>query len=243
MYKGYKWYRIVRLRKSSTVDPHLPKTWLFNKSNLNQALDRFSSLIIKPSHGSGGYGILQVKRLRDGRYAVYKNARKQIVKGRTSLYAKLRTWKSDRPYIIQQRIHLAAIHGRPLDIRVMVQRTQGEWRVTGKLAKVAGKGYFVTNLARSKGYVLPIQTALTRSTANQQSVDAISSSLDLVALRAAEQLTKTNNHLKILGIDMGVDPSGKVWIIETNYAPMISLFRHLKDRSMYRRILRYKKSP
>ncbi|WP_338130665.1 YheC/YheD family protein [Cohnella ginsengisoli] len=40
-----------------------------------------------------------------------------------------------------------------------------------------------------------------------------------------------------IGIDYGIDRSGKVWLIEVNFDyPSHTLFAKLKDRSAYRRI-------
>jgi len=43
----------------------------------------------------------------------------------------------------------------------------------------------------------------------------------------------------IVGFDMGVDKSGNVWMIEANPKPALSLFKRLKDPSMYRQIVSY----
>ena len=46
----------------------------------------------------------------------------------------------------------------------MVQRhPNSEWQVTGMLAKVAGKGFIVTNIRRSGGKVVTVENALEHS--------------------------------------------------------------------------------
>jgi len=44
----------------------------------------------------------------------------------------------------------------------------------------------------------------------------------------------------LLGLDIGIDTSGKPWIIEANFTPAKSLFLKLKEKSMYHRIMSYK---
>ncbi len=39
-----------------------------------------------------------------------------------------------------------------------------------------------------------------------------------------------------IGIDVGVDAEGKLWMIEANTGPGWTLFEKLEDRSMYNRI-------
>jgi D-alanine-D-alanine ligase-like ATP-grasp enzyme len=40
---------------------------------------------------------------------------------------------------------------------------------------------------------------------------------------------------------MGLDQNGHIWIIEANRSPMMSHFRKIKDKTMYHRIVEYKK--
>jgi len=50
---------------------------------------------------------------------------------------------------------------------------------------------------------------------------------------------KSCRKLRIVGFDIGVDRGGKPWIIEANFRPSKKLFKRLKDKTMYRRIMRY----
>ncbi|MEX2104874.1 MAG: YheC/YheD family protein, partial [Bacilli bacterium] len=146
------------------------------------------------------------------------------------------------PHIVQQYIALAEVGGRPIDIRVMVQRMKSRpWNITGSLAKVAGAKHIVTNVARSKGYVLPTRTALKKTFGNDKKVEKIVSSLNQTSMIAAKQLGKSYSTRKV-GLDMGIDTNGKVWIIEPNFDPAFSLFLKLKDKTMYRTIVKYNRS-
>nr|WP_245552991.1 YheC/YheD family protein [Brevibacillus massiliensis] len=143
-----------------------------------------------------------------------------------------------RPCLIQRRIHLAEVNGRPFDVRVMVQRPAGSaWKVTGKLAKVAGPGFIITNTARSRGRVLPLHTALNHSSVKSPNPAQLAKKIDRISLRSAAQLQSGYRWLSMVGMDVGVDKQGNVWIIEANFSPALSLFRKLKDKSMYWTIL------
>jgi len=85
-------------------------------------------------------------------------------------------------------LHVCRLY--PIDLRVMVQRRKSSpWVVTGKLAQVAGKGYIITNIARSKGTVILVETAIQRSAVNKVSRRAILAQIDKIALSGAEQLS------------------------------------------------------
>lgn len=126
-------------------------------------------------------------------------------------------------------------------MRVMLQRNKNaEWALTGKLAKIAGAGYIITNVERSKGKVAPLSTAIRRSNIRGASVSGIQSRIDRIARHAAKRL---QNYYGIytVGLDVGIDTNGKVWIIEANFKPAKSLFRKLKDKTMYWRIVSFHK--
>jgi hypothetical protein len=113
------------------------------------------------------------------------------------------------------------------------------WTVTGKLAKVAGSGYIITNVARSKGRVVPVGAAIRSSNIHGKSTKEIMRDIDGVALRAVRRLHQHYRSIHTIGLDIGLDSGGNVWIIEGNFTPALSLFLKLKDKSAYRRIVSY----
>ncbi|TVY06548.1 hypothetical protein FPZ49_28540 [Paenibacillus cremeus] len=62
-----------------------------------------------------------------------------------------------------------------------------------------------------------------------------------IALIAAKRLGERFPKLMQVGFDIGIDRNRRIWIIEGNYWPDLLPFRLLKDSSMYRRILWYRK--
>ncbi|PTX60821.1 YheC/D-like protein [Melghirimyces profundicolus] len=233
--KGYKW-RVHRiLMKDPVLTASLPETRWLEQGTLLSMLDRHGSVIVKPSGGTGGYGIIQIRQTGPGKYEIHHGTRRQGI-GRKGLYSRVRSMTRHRSlYLVQKRIPLATVRGRPIDIRVMVQRRRNTpWEVTGYLAKVAGKGHVVTNVARSKGYVLTVPQVIRLSDVRGASTDAVIRKLRNFSLRAARRLGGV-----VVGFDMGVDKNGEIWMIEANPRPALSLFRKLKDPSMYRKIVSY----
>lgn len=234
-----KWSKYKVLKKSNGLVPHLPETSWMKESSFWRLLNKYGELILKPAASSGGHGVLLVTSLGKLKYEVQDGSRKKRIHGKTNLlaYVKKRTTTS---YIVQRRISLASVNRCPYDLRVMVQRRpKSSWQVTGKLAKVAGKGFIITNMRRSNGRILPVQTAINRSVLKRISTRNLLSTIDRVALSTAEQLKRYYPSIRTIGIDMGLDVKGKVWIIEANFAPMNALFLKLKDKTMYRKIMSY----
>ncbi|WP_164821753.1 YheC/YheD family protein [Paenibacillus koleovorans] len=237
-----KWNKYKVMREDDRLLPHLPETTWFSYDSLKQAVEKHDEWILKPSGSYGGDGVLMVRKLEDGKFCVQTG--KEVVEAEDfeSLQAAIAD-KVDKAYIIQKRIDLAQIEDRLFDVRLMVQRktAHSPWQVTGRLAKVGGPGYIITNVNRSGGYVLPLETALKRSSVDPFQQEMIIPELDRLALITVLKLAPFYRYIRDVGIDFGIDSDGGIWIIEANFAPATFLFNKLKDKSMYRRILTFKK--
>ena len=118
---------------------------LFNRINLGTMLNDYSTVYFKPTNGSGGFNIVRVQRKTKG-YHIQYNGGNATYETLDALYARLNRFSSKRKYIIQKGINLAKTNGRPFDIRVMVQKTNGgKWISTALFAKVGKPKKVATN--------------------------------------------------------------------------------------------------
>lgn len=215
---------------------YLPETQLFTPEALWEYTEKYTRVMLKPSGGGGGVGIIQVTALSDDRYLVHSGNWRRVVKGKEQTLLFVRSLFRPKQYLLQPKIPLANIDGRPFDVRVMIQR-RGEkrpWIVTGWLAKLAGPGFVVTNVARSRGKVLPLNTAIRLS--GIEAPPHLLEEVREVAMAVANRLGKAYPTLREIGLDLGIDIDGKPWVIEANFRPALSLFQRLKDHTFYRRI-------
>jgi hypothetical protein len=125
---------------------------------------------------------------------------------------------------------------------VIVQRKtkSAPWKVTGIIARRAGKGYIVTNITKN-GKSLELIDAIKKSSLSNQFISPLLSEIDTVSLKLTEVLSNKYPWKRIFGYDLGIDTDGQLWIIEANPLPALKGFRTLKDQSMYRRIKKFKK--
>jgi hypothetical protein len=227
------------MKGSSQLASHLPETKRMTKNSFWYLITKYGQVILKPNGGSGGVGVIQITDQGNGKYGIHMNRTRITVKGKKRTLAILTRKMGYRKHIVQRRINLVTVEKRPIDIRIIVQRRKNtsEWQVTGEVAKVAGKGYIVTNNTRSKGILLPISDAIRKSSIRNGSPETLMSDLHQIALLSAQRLLKMYPNKNIFGLDMGLDQNGHVWIIEANKAPSMSHFLKLKDRTMYRKIM------
>lgn len=241
VYKLSKLTKYNVLVQDSTIANYLPRTRRMSRQALWEMVKRYGRVIIKPTGGSGGRGVFQVSSLGVGRYKVHSGTHRKELHGKAEAYAFIRRLMKGDRCLVQRKISLARISDRPFDIRVMVQRKRGSshWQVTGKLAKIAGPGYLITNTARSGGKVTTVSSAIRRSKISARHPVQIQHQINWISRLCARKLRKRYPKLRIVGIDIGLDGSGKPWIIEANFKPSKKLFLRLKNKSSYHRIIRY----
>jgi glutathione synthase/RimK-type ligase-like ATP-grasp enzyme len=232
------------MRKFKPLRPHIPETLKLTKSNLKYLIKKYSQVILKPVGGSRGSGVVKVSSKGNKRYKIYYEKTRTTVNGK-GLDNYINQIVRFHSYLVQRRINLAKINSRLFDIRVIVQRKKDSdsWRVTGQIAKVAGKGYIVTNIKRSKGTILPVETAIDQSSLKGFSIQTLLSNINKVSLLLAKKLSSLYPGHRVYGLDMGLDHNGHVWIIEANLYPLMSHFLKLKNETMYRQIMEYAEIP
>lgn len=232
-----KWGKYRILKGSEALKSHIPSTMPFNRNNFRTMLIRYGQVIVKPGFGYGGKGVQKVRLEENGACEIWRDSKSTRVMGLDAAYSAVKR-KGGGSLIVQRYIPLARLKNRPFDLRVMVQRKStrsDRWKVTGKLAKVAGRGYFITNVRRSKGRVMSAREAISASDISGASTTDILRQTDRIALLSARKLSRSYRYIHTVGLDIGVDRSGKVWVIEPNFKPDLTLFRRLGKRT-YQRI-------
>ncbi|GIO09887.1 hypothetical protein J31TS6_59150 [Brevibacillus reuszeri] len=236
--KRDKWIQYRILNDTSSLAARFPKTRLLNPNGLAKLLFRYQSLVLKPRDGRFGRDILFITRNGANSYRIHNEKKTVTMKDTEQLLKWIGKKTRGRRYIVQRHLQLAQIQHKPFDIRIMVQRRKGAsstWKVTGSYAKVAVKGYLITNVP---SHIIPVPEALKLARIEDRSLIV---KIKQIALLAAERLRERYPKLRQVGFDIGIDRNRRIWIIEGNYWPDLLPFRSLKDSSMYRRILWYQK--
>lgn len=232
------------LQADGALRQYVPKTVSFNRANLETMAAGHSTVYVKPDVGSLGMGIFKLKRHNSGYTLKEITGKRQKSRTYSSVggaYNRIAAMKSG-PMIIQQGIGLATVNNRPYDIRVMVQRKPGgAWTVTGHMVKVGAAGKIVTNYYQG-GTIYTIgklhrQLGLSESEGAQRTAK-----LSSVALQMAKLLSRKRSGMHEMGIDLAIDHSGRIWVLEVNsnhpqFHPLKTL-----DRSAYNKMKEYARS-
>ncbi|MFT8320742.1 MAG: YheC/YheD family protein [Bacillus sp. (in: firmicutes)] len=219
------------LEKNTLLHKHTPETELLSNETTLRMLAKYPSIYIKPVHGSQGRHIHHIRKI-DNTYNAISSSGKQ--KGKNYYFLsieKLLKWiqrfTKNKTYLIQQGIAFQPFQQRSLDFRVLCHKNfYNQWKVTSVVARAAQKDSFVSNLAQG-AEILQAKVVLNELFGKEKSQQLLAE-LKNLALDVATVITEnTDGYLGEMGIDIGIDTTGELWIIEANSKPS----KNLDDQS------------
>lgn len=221
-----KW-EIHKIISSHKDTAHMvPDTELLTRDNLGIMLERHGEVLLKPRRSSRGQGIIKVKAINISQYSFSRAEWKtpRWIKA-VSLNALIRHLGALRVfnhnYLVQECIDLPRYKGRIFDLRSQFQKNrEGKWILTGVGVRIAGKNRFVTHIPNGGSLasyedIIPLFNDLT--TDNSQNFNRQLKSIGLFIPRLLEEKLQIN--LAVLSMDIGIDPQGKMLILEVNSKP------------------------
>lgn len=229
-----KWGVYKLLSPLPEVNEHIPETHLSpSLETLRSMLRKYRMVYLKPISGSLGYGIVKVRHLPNRGYEVtYHHGSspvRRLFKKLLPLYQHVFRTRRKRSYLIQQGIQLCTYQGRPFDFRVHLHKNQqNNWVVSCMAAKVAGAGSVTTHV-RTGGMVIPGEEILQYLFGSQWQV--VEERIRTAAVRLSNAIEEAQGiPLGELGLDIGIDTHGHVWMFEANSKPGRSIFKHSRLR-------------
>jgi len=226
------------LSENPELKGFIPDTIAESKSNLQAYLTRYRTVYVKPNNGTGGRGVIRVKIAKDGGYVYQLGKKRHEFRTYDGMYRSLKRFTSRKPHLVQKGIPLLKIKGRPFDIRIMVQRgPEGRWEHTGTIARIAHPKRIVTNYHRG-GTPIELETLLA-SYLRPKEIPEFVTGLNNLGVRISEHLGKGYPYVTAVGVDIGLDQELKPWIIEVNTKPDPYIFKNLKDKRVFQKIIRY----
>ncbi|OBR62947.1 hypothetical protein A7K91_09525 [Paenibacillus oryzae] len=243
--KGWEWLNgslpskpevLLRLKEQPELTPLLPPSMLFRSAaSLPRLLRRYpQGLVLKPASGMQGRGIIAIKtlNLRKGYEIAGKNRSNRSIRrlfaDEEELTVWLERWTRGTAYLLQPCLLLRDADNRPFDIRILLQKNEtGAWSFTGAAARVGAAGRLTSNL-HGGGKAEHALSKLSASFGKKKSREL------LTTLKEASQLAATCiegafGRFCELAFDFGVEPTGKLWLLEANSKPGRQSFRHIGD--------------
>jgi hypothetical protein len=211
-----KWLKTKALLRHPYTAVYIPETCLYSEEQLRMMLRRHAFVFIKPVKGGGGSGVMRVAKERRG-YTCTRMENTYRFKHFKALVDGISRLRIQRPYLIQQGIQLASIQGRPVDYRVKVAKAGEKWFFRAVVARQARPGLVITNLCKG-GTLLKAATVL-RMIYSQGLATRKRREIVELTRRCIPVLERRFPGIGQLGFDYGLDPNGRIWILEVNTRP------------------------
>ncbi|WP_199615684.1 YheC/YheD family endospore coat-associated protein [Paenibacillus alkalitolerans] len=213
------------LRKDASLHALLPESHPYSGvDTLKSMCAKYRTVFLKPIRGSLGKGIIRVTKTETGTFACHfselNGTRKVVFPSLAKLHSTVAPRLKMQKFQIQQGLTIAYVGGRPVDFRALVQKgLSGAWDVTSIVGRIAGPNHFVSNLAKG-GTIIQAKQAILKSNIPSGRRTVALAALRTAALTIAKGVESTiNAHFGELGVDLALDRSGKVWLLEVNSKP------------------------
>jgi glutathione synthase/RimK-type ligase-like ATP-grasp enzyme len=213
-----KWEMHSWFKNASELNEYLPETKLFKQiTDVDQMTEQFGSAYIKPIKGMQGKKIAKIEKLKEGLTIQYIKEDtkkdyffKDLFDAREFL---LGTFREEK-FIIQQPLNLR-FNESMIDFRVIMVKDQTQkWKNYGIMGRNGLNGHIVSN--RHRGGKVE-QAHITLERMFPEKVSAYMKEMDQLARKAAHTIENCGFHFGKLGIDIGIDKDGRMWLIEINH--------------------------
>jgi hypothetical protein len=229
------------LKADPLLTKHLPATAPYRSAEqVKKMTDRhLGGIVLKPSAGMQGRGILHIRRSSCGQATKVKGRTRQnrsfsmTFTNDNELEQWITRFINRSPYLIQPYLALSDEDGKPFDVRTLMQKDHtGKWSLTGVVVRTGQAGSLTSNL-HGGGDALPAAQLITAKF-GQQKAERLLEQIHTISKQTAECLESKFGRFAELGLDYGIEPSGRIWLIEANSKPGRSSFRITNDQEAAR---------
>ncbi|KRE49028.1 YheC/YheD family endospore coat-associated protein [Paenibacillus sp. Soil522] len=225
------------LHGSSVLQPLLlPTEQITNAQQFIKFLKKHGSVMLKPINGWGGRGIIRVSIEKEHFVIQRDGMRKQILPS-AQLDSYIWSVLKKGRHLMQKWIDIRNKNGKVFDIRALMQKKdEGNWKMTGMAVREGMKDKITSNI-KSGGDAYKVADYLEREFGSEKG-EALTKSIVEVAEYIPEFVEKSyNSRLSELGIDLAVDTSGRLWLIEINIKPGKMIIRRLHGKKAWEQCL------
>lgn len=229
------------LRDGTFKDNLIPSHLIKNTNDVFTYLDKYGKVIFKPTNGHQGKNIVYLEKVNN-EYHVKVHTNMEIFT-KAQLTSFIEKSIKQENYLVQPFIKSTTKAGLAFDFRIHTQKDgEGKWVICAIYPRIAKKGSVVANI-NSGGFTCTLDSFL--RTEFEEKVNEVKQKLREFGLSLSKkldelQISEYGELLDELGIDVGIDENGKIWVFEVNYRPGCPPIFYL-ELDVVRNAIRYAK--
>jgi hypothetical protein len=218
-----KWELYEKLSKYKNIKHYLPETIIYTKKDdIRLMISKYNLIFLKSFHGSKGEEVLSIEQLDNGiklnYYDGYEEKLKELVLNNIEeLDSIIDEFFGEEDFVIQQGIRLLKYEGCKFDLRILLQKNEkGIWQSSYIQCRIAKKNINITNT--SAGGMSLIYEKAYPILCNSNYIDSVPDSTKLTeaAFKIAGYIEREFGLFGELGMDIAIDTSGNIWLLEAN---------------------------
>lgn len=214
---GSKAFIFNKMKESKKFeDLIIPTDEVASYDDLQNYLQKYKKIVLKPTLGSKGRNIF-VLNLSDDKVNVLNDDKSWTIDN-DELETFYTESISEEKYVAQPFIKSQTIENNPFDIRLHVRKNQkGNWEKVEIYPRI-GVGKNITSNVNQGGGVAMLTPFLERNF--EENWKEIRDELNSLCKTIPLNFEKLYNFdIDALGIDIGIEPDGKIWLFEVNTFP------------------------
>ncbi len=237
-----KWRMYKLLSTSNIAGTHLPYTIFYTSCNdVMNMLKKFDKVYIKPASGFKGHGVVQASMNGDSIVLRYRDMRENheiVLNNADEACAYMDKYFAGRVNIVQQGIELLRHDGKVVDFRCVVQKNQwNKWECMAVFGRCGEMGSVISNIS-SGGTVFCVEELLKKVLfSSHEHAKKVRESIEQLAVKICDELDQCGINCGFLGLDIGIDVYGYLWLIEINNRdPCLLYALDVNDKELYFRL-------
>ena len=186
-------------------------------NDIEEFLNKYSKIVMKPINGERGMGVYVLEKENNDYVLGYLTEEKKITNEELITFFE-ESIKGKR-YILQKYISSKSSQGDPFDCRIHVEKNgEGKWVSARNFIRIGIGQKVISNVNQGGGIGDP--EPFLKANFGDNNWEIINRNLNKLAITLPYKIEKLRNtHIMSLGLDIGIDKDGKLYLFEANSCP------------------------
>src|SRR5699024_3513825 len=198
----------------------IPSAKVTSFQDLLQFLYKNKQIVVKPVNGLQGKSVMVIKILDENQFIIGEQ-KKETVYNIQELEEFYNSVMKKTKYLMQKYIVSRTNLGDPFDCSIHLEKgANNEWKIANMFIRIGIEQSVVSNVSQSGGISRVNSFLEVNYTGKAKQIEKQLHQVSTKIAVEIERITKTQ--LATMGLDVGIDPYGRLYVFEINSYPIVS---------------------